>query len=108
MASLDESANPRRWLLWLHRVGYIATALILAELLAIAVFATRAWLQERQFRDAQIEDSRTHDGPLRANDDRLVRGSAIYLLEQLPPLNTLQGEGLRFVAMPSFNRPHFA
>lgn len=109
MATVDDkSAKPRGWLLWLHRIGYIATALIVAELIAIAYFATRARLEERQIRSAQIEDTRTHEGPLQANSDRLVRGSAVYLLGQMQPLSSLHGDGFRFAAMPSFNRTHFA
>lgn len=109
MATTDELGSRRRkWLHWLHRIGYITTALIVAELLAIAFFATRGWLQEREMRAARIEESRTHEGPLRANGDRFGRGSAVYLFGQLPPLGGLHADGLRFVAMPSFNRTHFA
>jgi hypothetical protein len=103
----DGDGTPK-WLRMLHRVGYVATALILAELLWIAFLVTRGWLQERQWRAAQVEDSRTHEGPLQASDGEIVRGSATYLLGQLPELSGLNGDGIRFVAMPSFNRSHFA
>lgn len=109
MATTNELAGTRcKWLRWLHRIGYLTTALIGAELLAIGFFATRGWLQEREMSAARIEESRTQEGPLRANGDRFVRGSAVYLFGQLPPVSTLRGDGLRFVAMPSFNRTHFA
>jgi hypothetical protein len=109
MATLDEKGiKPRRWLRWVHRVGYVTTLLIAAELLAIAFFGTRRWLENREMRAARIEYSRTHEGPLRADDNGMVHRSATYLLGQLPPLVALHGDGLRFVAMPSFNKAHFA
>lgn len=109
MATVDEKGlKPRRWLLWAHRVGYVTTALIAAELLAIVFFGARGWFENREMRAARIGESRTHEGPLRAADDGIVRGSAAYLLGQLPPLEALHGDGVRFVAMPSFNQAHFA
>jgi hypothetical protein len=99
MATTGELGGTRRkWLRSLHRIGYFTTALIAAELLAIAFLATRGWLQEREMRAARIEESRTYEGPLLATGDRFVRGSAIYLFGQLPPLHSLHGDGLRFVA----------
>lgn len=94
--------------LWLHRIGYVTTALIVAQLLAIAFYGTRAWLEKRKADAEQIEATRTHEGPLQSMGDRWVRGSAIHLLGKLPPLRQLHGDGIRFVAMPSFNRSHFA
>jgi hypothetical protein len=101
------SANRPRWLRLLHRVGYVTTALVVVELLGISFLATRAWLQDREMRASLVEDSRTHDGPVRADDD-IIRRSAAYLFSQLPTLSALHGDGLRFVAMPSFNQAHFA
>ncbi len=98
----------RRWLRWLHRIGYVTTALIVVQLLAIGYFGTRGWLEERELRAARIAETRTNEGPLQPTDDRWVRASAIYLLERLPPLEALNGDGIRFVAMPSFNSSHFA
>ena len=109
MATLNEKAGTRRnWLIWLHRIGYVTTALIAVELILIAYATARAWLQERKFRAAQIEETRTHQGPLLPNDERYVRGEAVDLLGRLPASEGLHGDGLRFVAMPSFNRSHFA
>jgi hypothetical protein len=109
VAIAQETAGKRpRWLLWLHRIGYVTTALVVAQLLAFAFYGTRAWLEERKADAEQIEETRTHEGPLQPTDDRWVRGNAIYLLEKLPPLRELGGNGIRFVAMPSFNRSRFA
>jgi hypothetical protein len=70
-------------------------------------FAGRSWLRDRQMFAAVIEASRTHDGPVRADHD-IIRRSAVHLFGQLPALDALHGDGLRFVAMPSFNQAHFA
>lgn len=78
MAPVKEKPGPcGKWLLWLHRIGDVTTALVAAELLLIGFFATRGWLQQREMRAAKIEASRTHDGPLQQTDDTMVRGSAI-------------------------------
>jgi hypothetical protein len=105
---MDEKLHRRRWLTWLHRIGYVTTALIVVQLLAIGYFGTRGWIEDREMRAAKIADTRTHEGPLQPTDDRWVRGSAIHLLGKLPPLGALNGDGIRFVAMPSFNSSHFA
>jgi hypothetical protein len=55
-----------------------------------------------------IERSRTHETPLQEDDEPYVRGSAVELLATLPPLKTLHGDGLRFVAMPSFGTSDYA
>jgi hypothetical protein len=107
-STTEGTGGPRKWLIWLHRVGYVATALLFAELLLISFVAVRGWIQEREWRAAQMEESRTHEGALQPNGDKFVRGAAIYLFGQLPPLSALHGDGIRFVVMPSFNRSHFA
>ena len=109
MATADgNAAKQSKRMLWLHRIGYFTTALVAAELLLLAFAFSASWVSNRQFRAHQMEDSRTQEGPLQAADKDIVRGSAVYLFDQLPPLGTLHGDGLRFVAMPSFNRSHFA
>ncbi len=92
---------------WLHRVGYVATALILAEIVFIAVMAGRGWLRDREMWARVIEESRTHETALLPTDDRYVRGGAIELLRKLTPLSALNGNGLRFVALPSFGTTEY-
>jgi hypothetical protein len=108
IAGSNKHASPRRWLKRLHRIGYVTTALIIAELAAIAFFAARGWLENREMRAARMEVTRTHEGRLRRVDRDTVNGNAVYLFGRLPDLGTLHGDGLRFVAMPSFNQTHFA
>ena len=109
MSTVNEKSEGRgKWLLWLHRIGYVTTALIVVELLWIAFLFTHGWLHEREMRAGQIEATRTHEERLLPNGDRYVQGEAIDLLGKLPALNGFHGDGLRFVAMPSFNRSHFA
>jgi hypothetical protein len=102
---LPKSADVRPKLL--HRIGYVTTALILAAVLYVAFLTTRGWLKERQLSPVR-EVSRTHEGPFQATRDDMVGTGAAYLFGQLPALEALHGDGVRFVAMPSFNRSHFA
>jgi len=108
MAAAEGKKVGRKWRLWLHRIGYVATAIVLAELLLIGFLCVRGWLQQREMRAGKIEESRTHEGPLSSEDAGLVHQSAIYLLGKLSATDALHGDGIRFVAMPSFNRSHFA
>lgn len=55
-----------------------------------------------------IESSRTHDGALRADGRIYPRGVAIDLLTHLPALDALKGDGIRFVAMPTWGRTYYA
>lgn len=86
-------------------MGYVTTVLILLQLLLIGFLFTRSWLHERQMRAARIEETRTHETPLLPTS---YRRSAIELLNTLPSLKSLRGDGLRFVAMPSFGTYHYA
>lgn len=94
--------NQPRWQRWLHRIGYFTTFLVFVELALLGYLATQDWLDRRQFSADLTEKSRTHETSLLPNGDPYVRGNAIRLLTKLPPLNSLHGNGLRFVAMPSF------
>lgn len=99
--------SDRRWLRWLHRVGYLTTALILVQLIFVAVVAGRGWLRDREMRASLVEESRTHETPLLPTGDRYVRGGAIERLGKMTPLADLHGDGFRFVAMPSFGTTEY-
>lgn len=100
--------DPRStWQKWLHRVGYVATALILAELILIAAVAGKAGLDSRQIRANMVEKSRTHDGALLPTGDSWVQSRAVELLRQLTPIKALHGEAIRFIAMPSFGSAEY-
>lgn len=96
------------WLTWLHRLGYWTTAIVIIELAFVGYVGGREWLRHRDLTAKLIEDSRTHETPLREDDEPYVRGSAVKLLAILPPLTALHGNGLRFVAMPSFGTSDYA
>lgn len=107
-ATGERHGKPRRWLLWLQRIGYVTTALVVVVGLTIAFLVTREWLHDRKMVAAAVEESRTQQNPIRTRKDDILRGSAAFLLGKLPSLDALHGDGFRFVAMPSFNRSHFA
>ncbi|MBB5717961.1 hypothetical protein FHR23_000868 [Stakelama sediminis] len=96
----DVGRRPR-WLRWLHRIGYVTTALILAEILLVTVVAGREWYRHRQERAKLIEQTRTHDSPWALNDDPYFREEARPLLSVMPSLADLHGNGLRFISMPA-------
>lgn len=97
-----------RWLIWLHRLGYLTTAIVVIELGIVGSVVGRDWLRDRELRDELIDHSRTQETPVRENDGSYVRGSAVKLFAKLPPLQALHGDGLRFVAMPSFGTSDYA
>lgn len=90
-----------RWL-WLHRVGYLTTAIVAVELAFIGYLAGAEWLHRYRVETRAIEVSRTHAGPLRTDGTEYARGRAIDFLRPLPSLQSMPGDGLRFVAIPSF------
>lgn len=98
---MGNPANPR-WLRWVHRIGYFTTVLIAIQLCIVAVVLGREWLRHYEWRKQEIEESRTHETPLLPTSDQWVRGTAINRLGKMTPLADLHGDGLRFVAMPSF------
>jgi len=97
-----------RWLIWLHWLGYLTTAIVIVELGIIGYVVGREWLRHREWNAKLVERSRTHETPLREDGEPYVRGSAVELLAMLPPLRALHGNGLRFVAMPSFGTSDYA
>lgn len=97
-----------RWLIWLHRLGYLTTAIIVIELGIVGSVLGREWLRNRELHAKLVDNSRTQETPVRVGDDPYVRGSAVKLFAKLPPLRALHGDGLRFVAMPSFGTSDYA
>ncbi|MDF7775772.1 hypothetical protein P1X14_10985 [Sphingomonas sp. AOB5] len=99
-------AGPSSRLKWLHRIGYVTTALVLAEILFAGFIFGSEWLRVRAFERERIEMTRTRDGPIHA--DGHVNRLAVRLLSGLPALKSLGDDGFRFVAMPSFNYTNYA
>jgi hypothetical protein len=101
-------ATTLRWCRWLHRIGYVTTALILAQMLVVGFLLSREWLRKRDMRAALVEESRTHETPLLPSSERYERRNAIEVLKTLPPLTSLNSDGVRFAAMPSFGTYYYA
>ncbi|WP_176787114.1 hypothetical protein [Sphingomonas sp. NFR15] len=78
------------------------------QLTLLAFFAVKQWLDRRDMYAQAKEESRTHETALLASDDQFVRQSALRSLAALPPLSGLNGDGLRFVALPSFGMNNYA
>ena len=87
---------------WLCRVGYLTKVSIYILLALVCLAFAYGWLESRKSKAALMDMSRTHEGPLAPQPESLLRGRAIELLRLLPPLQSLHGNGLRLIAMPSF------
>jgi hypothetical protein len=93
-----------RTMIWLHRIGYVTTAIVAAELLGLGVLSIHLWKEDRKRLVYAMEQTRTHQGPIVAQDIR-YRPDELDLLATLPPLKT---NSLRFIAMPSLRGSWFA
>ncbi|QHD67846.1 hypothetical protein GS397_12925 [Sphingobium yanoikuyae] len=87
----------KKLIIWLHRIGYITTAIVAAQLVGIGIIGLRLWNEDRQRLAYALDKSRTHKGPLSAQKLRF-RPDAIDVLAMLP---ALQRNGLRMVARPA-------
>ena len=100
----DVASRPakERWR-WLHRLGYVTTLIVFLQIVGVGVASFLHWQRDRERTAELVEESRTQEGPVQEGDGQWVRGSAVRELALLPPLHALQGNGLRFVVMPSFS-----
>lgn len=90
--------------IWLHRIGYVTTAIVAAELVGLGVLCVGLWNADRKYLAYSLEQTRTHQGPLIAQDIRF-RPDEFDLLATIPPLNA---RSLRFVATPALRDTWFA
>ncbi len=103
MGKIGSEQRPR-WLKWLHRIGYVTTIIVLIQILGIATFITIQLLKDYKIQNALRKQSSTHERPLLVNDD----SNMSQLLRLLPSLDTLQGNGFRFVADPDWFHKDYA
>lgn len=96
--------KPRPWLKYLHWFGYVASFIIVLQLVALGYVGVNEWMKEQSRRD----ETRMHYGPAITRLTGEFDGEAKAILDALPPLSTLKPDGLRFVAMPSFGDTYFA
>ena len=87
------------WRRWLHRVGYVATVIVLLELLLILAVSINGLIRDGRIRADWKEGSRTRSGPLVAPDTR-YRPDELDLLAAVPPLPRGPGVGARFAVIP--------
>lgn len=104
----DTATLVPRWRRWLHRIGYLTTVLIALELLFAGFLQSRELLRRREISVALVEDSRTHETPLQLSSHHNGSDGAIWLLNRLPPLRSLNSNGFRFAVMPTFGEYNYA
>ncbi len=103
-----DQLHRKRWLIWLHRVGYVTTAIVILQIGILGSVIGWEWWTRRAWNAAVVEDTRTHAEPIEEKTDSYRRQHAVRLLEKLPALSHLDGDGMRFVAMPSFGTSEYA
>ena len=92
----------RRWSAWLHRIGYVTTAIVAAELVAVigVVGYERYWRHQQQ---AEYRRSTAYGDAPSSEAKSLKRDFAL-----LPAAASLGPDGLRFVARPELDRRSYA
>lgn len=97
------------WRKWLHRIGYVTTTFFVLLLCFVAYQFAKIKIEDSRREAEQVAESQTTAGPLRKNArEEWVRPILIGHLAELTPLNELNGNGFRFVAMPSFDGAAYA
>ncbi len=95
----------RPWLRYVHWFGYVASVIVILQLLFLGYLGAQEWKRHEERR----EQTRMQQGPAK---DRLngiyADDTEIALLGKLPPSSSLDPDGLRLVAMPSFGDTNFA
>lgn len=102
-----EQQDGKRWLKWLHRVGYATTVIVALQITFIAALIGYQWYDHRQRMLAYIEQTRTFEGPLSSVDGDLLREMAARRLNEMTAISAMHGEGLRFVALPSLSTTEY-
>jgi hypothetical protein len=97
-----------RWLRHLHRLGYVTTAIVAAQLLFIAYMVGSEWWRQHQIDAAQRENTRTHIGALAEQPPDRVSPWVTGLLATLPPDDSSAPESLRIAILPSLSTRSYA
>ena len=95
----------RPWLKYVHWFGYVASVLVVLQLLFLGYLGLQYLKRQEEYRDS----TRMHREPI---ERRLVRqlywGHEITLLRQLPPISALGSDGFRAIISPSLWYDEFA
>jgi hypothetical protein len=86
-----------RWRVWLHRIGYVTTAIVVVEACAIGTVLVREQVKEYRRVERRISETAYGEGPLWQSEGLLPH------LAALPSLASLQPDGFRFVAHPELD-----
>lgn len=96
-------APVRRWR-WLHRMGYVCTLIVLAELLWAGTLLTMAWWQQRQRSVEMLAHSRVHDGPILSDPKAIdLSSKALSRLASLRPVTRLGPNAVRLAVEPAMS-----
>jgi hypothetical protein len=77
---------------WLHRAGYVCTAIVALQLVAISFYVGRDWLRYMRIEEEQRKDTATRPGPI---------GAYGPLADRTPGLSSLDPDSARIFAEPA-------
>lgn len=93
------------WLKYVHWFGYVASCVVVLQLLFLGYLGAAEWKRREDRREA----TRMQQGPASGRLSHVYAGDAeISLLNRLPSLPSLAPDGFRIVATPSFGDTNFA
>jgi hypothetical protein len=95
----------RPWLRYVHWFGYVASLVVILELLFLGYVGVEEWKR----REERREETRMQQGPAEDRLSGIYAGDMeIALLGKLPSPPSLEPDGFRLVATPSFGDTNFA
>lgn len=103
MTDGNEHAVTSRWR-WLHRIGYVCTLIVLAELLWAGTLLTMAWWQQWERAADMRAHSRIRSGPLLSDPGAInPDNEALVLLTALRPVSALGPHSVRLAVDPALS-----
>lgn len=104
----DSEPTASRWRTYLHRIGYVTTAIVTAQFLFIAYMVVPEWWEQQRMDAAQRENTRTHVGTLAGHREDSAWERTISLFAELPKSTKTARDSFRIVVAPSLSSHWYA
>ena len=89
---------------WLHRVGYVATAIVFVQLIGLLILGVYVWRDHHTYVSRSKAATQTKLGKLTPLEPRW-HPDELDMLEMLPELGGGSDQALRFISLPWRNGP---
>lgn len=96
----------RAWVRYLHRLGYVTTAVVAVQLAVLGYMTWHNWHSEQVRRQIGQQASLMRDGPIQrwlSDSYRFGSQDAWIMVGLLPPAAEMGPDGFRFLALPSLS-----